>query len=400
MRKPMSTARAAIITAAIIGIGGCGDPLVEGDYRGQALFELSGTIRVMDSVAQDRAGDVRVGLLWVGAAEHGDLTQGRSESSFPARYSMQVFTNPPGRAMQKTPDSDGAHGVARIVLYVDEDGDERLDPLEPLVGAAPNDVLAFFTDSQPSSIVRGSILNGYQIMHLVPCENRLVDKAWFEPTASANEVDLTLATTATDSLLDIDCDTVADDLCFDLRLQVQDDPTNDELVALYENRCDVDFDPVFERNNDVQEAPTNNTPDEEPKNNENPDANAEPNSTPEQNCDTNPERPECREPDGPTAEQVILECKPLLGDAIGTSYDDQREAYRRFSQCTEEFDPCKALGWDGSAEGWQDYQLCTFEMLPPHHQDWCRDLFERLEITEGEDREFLEAELLRGECQD
>lgn len=372
---------------ACVALLGCGDPLVEGDYRGQPLIEISGTIRVEDSLTSAQAAAVRVGLLWVGAAQQGDLTQGRSESSFPARYSMKVFARPPTRAMRTLPDRGGLQGTARIVLYIDENGDDQLDSLERIVGAAPNQVLAYFTSSEPTTLVRGSLRTGYQVMELFACDDRLVDKATYEPAGSEQAVDLTLAAGVASGLLDIDCDTVADDLCYDLRLQVQEDPDNTELVALYEQRCDVRFEPEF--NN------TDATPTEEPK----PDEELPPDDR--TFCDENPDKPECRDPDGqPSAATVIAECKPLLSGAIGAPYEAQREAYWRFRQCTEEFDPCHDLGWLGGNEGWMPYQMCTFEALPPHHEQWCRDIAERIDATAGDDREFLASEFERAACAD
>lgn len=373
---------------------GCGDPLVEGDYRGEPLIEIEGTINVaadseLTSSEQDM---VRVGLLWVGAAEQADV-QGSAESSFPARYRMKLFARPPDRAMVQLPDRDGLYGTARIVLYIDADGDEQLDALERVVGASTDKVLTYFTASEPTSLVRGDVLTGYQVMNVFGCDERLTDKATFGDDASATAVDLSLSAGAAESLLDLDCDDVSDDLCYDLRLQVQRDPENTELVALYEDRCDVEFEPEF--NND--QSNTGDEPDERTNNEDKPASNE-----PEQSCDENPDQPKCEDdPDpDPTPEQVVASCQPLLGGAVGEGFDGQRDAYWRFAQCTEEFDPCGELDWNGTAEGWQQYQGCIFEALPQHHEQWCRDVFDRLEAAEGDDRTFLEGEVERGGCEE
>src|SRR5690606_5167226 len=109
---------------------------------------------------------IRVALLWAGAGQQSQLAQGRSASAFPARYTLEVYTLPPARAMTEFDDRQGLWALARIVLYVDRDANERLDPGEPIVGAAPDQVLAYFTSSERTSLARGTLTSGYQVMRL------------------------------------------------------------------------------------------------------------------------------------------------------------------------------------------------------------------------------------------
>lgn len=370
---------------------GCGDPLVEGDYRGEPLIELSGTVFVNDEVSlmpqeEDR---IRVALVWIGADQQGTIAQGLSESAFPARYNLQVYNRPPARAMQTFDDRAGLYAISRIVLYIDTDGDERLNVGERIVGAAPDLLLSYFTSSESTSLVAGPVRSGYQVLQLVTCEDRLMSKSMLAPGIANNEVDLRLESGIAEALTDLDCDQVADDLCYDLLLQVQESPDNQELVSLYESRCDIAFDPEF--NNE----PAQTEPLKEGESNVSPDNDGEP------TCDTDPGLPGCAEEDDPNGERVVTSCMPLLAGAVeALGHEGQREAYWRFSQCTLDFDPCRQVAWNGGEERWVEYQYCIFDAYPVHHDAWCQALFERLGAGgEGGDREFFLQEFERGECE-
>jgi hypothetical protein len=381
------------ITLALGALAGCGDPLVEGDYRGQPLVEISGTIRVTDAeVSSEQLEKVRIALLWNYAGEQSNLSQGRGESAGPARYRLQVFAAPPARAMVTLDDRKGLYAVARIVAYVDDDGDERIDLDEQLVGASPDQVLTYFTSPEPTSIVKGELQSGYQVMELFDCERQLGDKAMFGPVATRDEVDVLLEEGITDRLNDLDCDNLPDDLCFDLRLELQKNPDDEELAQVYQDRCDVEDDPVF----------NNSTGDTEDSGGDGGDG-----SDPDQStCESQPDHPDCQNwywPDEDTSsDDVVVQCKPLLYQADlgdGISLDAIRSSYWQFSQCTGPHDPCGQLGWDGTEDGWRDYQSCIFDEMPDHHTAYCGFLTQIINNTRDDQlRTLAEDEKATVEC--
>lgn len=386
MRRP-AVATLIALTATLC-TSSCGDPLVEGDYRGQPLIEVSGTIRVTDPVAASDADRVRVALLWVGADQQSGLSQGRSESAFPARYTLEVFSAPPARAMNEISDRDGLHAIARIVVYVDDDQDERLDIEERIVGASPEQVLTYFTSSEPTSLVRGSLRSGYQVMELLDCSDSLEDKARFGTAATQTAVDLTLENGIAEGLSDLDCDDVSDDYCYDLRLQLQDDPDNDELQQVYRDRCDVDYDPTF-----------NNAADGNTK-----DATTDPN-TEVPLCERDPDHPDCADqnpPDETNADDVIRECKPLLAQVTTVDFpsgENLRDVYWQFAQCTAADDPCADKQWEGGLERWRDYQGCIFGEFREHHLAYCEYMGQLRENAEnGDVSAQAEEEYAAAEC--
>lgn len=380
---------ACLLSFCLAALISCGDPLVEGDYRGQPLISLSGTIRVNDSLSAEEAATVRVALLWIGAGQQEDLTQARSESAFPARYTLDVFTPPPARAMRELTDRDGLYALARIVLYLDADGDERLGARESMVGASPDQVLTYFTSSETTSLVSGSLRTGYQVMALRSCDDRLTDKAMLANVPTVDAVDLVLEAGVIQGLSDLDCDSIGDDFCYDLRLRVQEEPGNEELVQLYEDRCEVANEPAFNNESTTTEDPAMTEPD-----GTEPDLPL---------CERDPDHPDCK-PDAtePTGDEVLAECKPLLTGAVGEGYDGQRSVYWQFAQCAESFDPCRELEWLGGEERFLEYRQCIFTKFPAHHEAFCHDLAERLqgEQLSTEDRAWLEEEQARAQCGD
>lgn len=126
-------ALAAALAAALASA--CGDPLVDGRYRGEPLFTLSGTVIADESVAWEdwEVGEVRVGLEWAeweGDEERGgyDVEELEIRTSFPAQFEVHIYQPPSLDALFWTPWLPGHEvAVARPLLYLDRDGDSRWD---------------------------------------------------------------------------------------------------------------------------------------------------------------------------------------------------------------------------------------------------------------------------------
>jgi hypothetical protein len=222
-------------------------------------------------------------------------------------------------------------------------------------------------------------------MELYDCEQRLDDKAMFGTVPSQDAVDLTLENGIAGTLSDLDCDLVSDDLCYDLRLQVQEDPTNSELVQVYRDRCDVDYDPAF--NNSTK-----------------PDDGANADGTDLPLCEREPDNPECKDPDQndtTTGDAVVHECKPLLSqvaNADSFSLQTVRDTYWQFAQCTGEYDPCARVDWFGGDDRWRAYQTCLFDVFPEHHVGYCELIQQLLDMTDGDQHRMAEEEFVTAEC--
>lgn len=136
------TARLAALVAltgvAAAHLAACGDPLVDGRYRGEPLFTLSGTVVADESIAWEdweawEEGEVRIGLEWAeweGEGERGgyDVEELEITTSFPAQFEVHIYQPPSLDALFWTPWLPGHEvAVARPLLYLDRDGDSRWD---------------------------------------------------------------------------------------------------------------------------------------------------------------------------------------------------------------------------------------------------------------------------------
>ncbi len=121
--------------SALLLLCGCGS-LVDGSYVGEPLMTITGQVRV-DEI--DPQVEVGVALLW----SWGDLidlsTQQVSvETSFPARYRIDVFRAPPEETLAPFLGIDDVNAsVGDIVLFEDLDGNGLWDfDREALIGGA------------------------------------------------------------------------------------------------------------------------------------------------------------------------------------------------------------------------------------------------------------------------
>jgi hypothetical protein len=120
-------------------LGGCGPGFVHGDYPGEELFRIEGLVRYDESRPVP---DTIVGttVLWKDAGSEGTQTSnGRVETTFPARYSLSFFTPPDPEVVQVAEDMT----VGAVVLFHDDNDDGVRQEDEPLVGGSPGAALMY-----------------------------------------------------------------------------------------------------------------------------------------------------------------------------------------------------------------------------------------------------------------
>ena len=115
---------------------GCGDPLVDGRYRGEPLMVVEGDVLFLDEPPDELpAAELRVAVFWSAAGALQDDTieavdsiqeQVVTTGSFPARYQMYIYTPPPESLLEEVPGAEGQQAViGMVLLYLDVDGNQR-----------------------------------------------------------------------------------------------------------------------------------------------------------------------------------------------------------------------------------------------------------------------------------
>ena len=143
---------ATLAAAAALALSACGDPLVDGRYRGEPLFTLSGTVIADEGVAyEDWAdGDVRISIEWSewkGTEARGgyDVEQLETLTSFPAQFEVNIYQPPDLDALFWAPWLPGYEvAVGRPLLYLDRNQDGRWDVgSDEVIGGAFDTVLVY-----------------------------------------------------------------------------------------------------------------------------------------------------------------------------------------------------------------------------------------------------------------
>lgn len=143
----------ALSAVSLLGTA-CGDPLVDGRYRGEPLFTMSGTVIADESFAEEMVdfdtSDLHISIEWSeweGENERGgyDLEEVETLTSFPAQFEMRIYQPPPLEALFETDWLPGHEiAVGRPLLYLDDDGDRRWDTDEDeVLGGAIDTVLVY-----------------------------------------------------------------------------------------------------------------------------------------------------------------------------------------------------------------------------------------------------------------
>lgn len=123
---------------------GCGDPLVDGNYRGPPAMEIHGNVLVETSELEEElrsvteGGSLRMGMFWwtEGQPEAQWIEQVTwVETRFPALYIARTYRPPPDQAVQAS-FRGRAFAVGVPLVYVDGNENGVLDAGEPILGGS------------------------------------------------------------------------------------------------------------------------------------------------------------------------------------------------------------------------------------------------------------------------
>ena len=135
-----------IAAALALPLAACGDGLVDDQYAGEPLIEVSGQVR--SEIAQDFPEEaLHLAILWE-VHKPGDFSYQPEltvRTTFPARYTLSLYEIPPDEVWVEAMEG-GRFALGAVVLYLDTDGDVRMDPGEPMLGGT-EDVVVYYNDA-------------------------------------------------------------------------------------------------------------------------------------------------------------------------------------------------------------------------------------------------------------
>ncbi|MBX2802274.1 MAG: hypothetical protein KTR31_31630 [Myxococcales bacterium] len=147
---------------------GCGS-VVDGAYLGEPLFRIEGN--VFEDELDASTAEVSVAIVWPRAA----TAEARSQpvlvqTSFPARYTLDVFNPPDPSTLQPLSGATGVEAsVGDIVLFDDLDEDDRWGSGEPILGGAFEAALVWVDpDTPPSDLQPFDLQPGYNLAQRDP----------------------------------------------------------------------------------------------------------------------------------------------------------------------------------------------------------------------------------------
>ena len=112
----------------VVGLVGCGDPLVGPTYSGTPLFSLGGAVIQPDARVPSSHGGLQLGVFWVGG--DGQVEQRARLDSGLAEYTLTLFDAPPESAFGfESLDPDRTLAIGVMFLYAEP---VPLNCLEPL----------------------------------------------------------------------------------------------------------------------------------------------------------------------------------------------------------------------------------------------------------------------------
>ncbi|MEN0062287.1 MAG: hypothetical protein AAGA48_09050 [Myxococcota bacterium] len=149
---------------------GCGS-VVDGAYLGEPLFRLDGN--VFEDELDASTVEVSVAIVWTQAASPEVRSQPvLVQTSFPARYTLDVFAPPDPSAVQPLSGTAGVEAaVGDIVLFDDQDGDARWGGEEPILGGAFEAALVWVDPNDPPPALGLDLLDlqpGYNVVRRDP----------------------------------------------------------------------------------------------------------------------------------------------------------------------------------------------------------------------------------------
>lgn len=223
--NPIRTALVLLATGTLAGA--CGDALVDGAYRGEALYLLEGWVRLdaadaslpLDAAAAATAdtgsGPLRVALFWAPAKGSGFALEGAVEQDvatdglFPARFRLALFAPPDDELVKPVIDGVGDLAVAVVLAYIDNDRDRTWDrDSEPVVGGAPENLIVYTPEGVQSRLYGALGAGFHRLIPIRDCVPR-PDGTGFEVRYAIDRSDIDLFVSMNfpvELLVDADCD--------------------------------------------------------------------------------------------------------------------------------------------------------------------------------------------------
>lgn len=143
---------AMLLLAGALGavVAGCGDPLVDNQYRGVRIWQTSGGFSgLLDSSLTGQP--LRLALFYTpdltGDVDPARLVEHRGASTdvqLGVGYTLGMF-EPPGEALmvRNTDGSSAGYAIGRLIAYADTNRDGRRQSGEPIVGIEPTAAYAY-----------------------------------------------------------------------------------------------------------------------------------------------------------------------------------------------------------------------------------------------------------------
>lgn len=162
-----------------LALAGCSDALVDGEWPGVSLFDVTGPVyQRPDPAGAEPAslpeGTLRMALLWSqigpGNGPQNPLTtaagQTVSTAEFPARYRLSLYAPPAADAIGAA-NGHGEVAIGSVVVYVDQDEDGAFDATaDALVGGGIGRLLLYSPDGA-EDLHFGAIPAGYSRMRVI-----------------------------------------------------------------------------------------------------------------------------------------------------------------------------------------------------------------------------------------
>lgn len=197
---------------------GCGDVLVTGDYPGQELIVVRGSVLTDGQGSPNLYERLRIAIHWVGSAEEQIVDRQLLTVGGLGQYTLRLYS-PPGEAvMRQLPEGAGKIAMGRIFLYQDLNDDGRWSIKdEPSVGGATQQLLVYAPKEVIHPMLGTLVPSGYSVVYGRVCQEQELPLEQRPFTVTTPEqLNLTLLNDLSDLNLDINCDGRRDDPCLEL----------------------------------------------------------------------------------------------------------------------------------------------------------------------------------------
>ncbi len=137
------------LTLGLVGaLAGCGDPLVDAEYRGEPILRLIGRVSALRGDAGTSNDEALVSLFWNTdlGVDPPALVEQQSISTnlqFPNEFEVLVFEPPTEQHLLQ---DDARLAVGFLLVYSDRDGDRAFGPQDDIVGGNVNKALMWATE--------------------------------------------------------------------------------------------------------------------------------------------------------------------------------------------------------------------------------------------------------------